>query len=126
MSGKSIKFGGEKVNKSKFCKNKKPFRAEDININKLLVSKKETYCEKPFRYLIRCNDGDVIRPLCIGLLQMVGYVKHFTNNNGKDSKRMSFKVSDKKLLWKQLVIYWLKNLIVSLFMVIMINTYGQI
>ena len=29
---------------------------------------------------------------------MVGYVKHFKNNNEKDSKRMSFKVSDKKLL----------------------------
>ena len=31
---------------------------------------------------------------------MVGYVKHLTNNNDKDSKRMSFKVSDKKLLWE--------------------------
>ena len=29
---------------------------------------------------------------------MVGYVKHFKNNNDKDNKRMSFKVSDKKLL----------------------------
>ena len=29
---------------------------------------------------------------------MVGYVKHFKNNNEKDSKRMSFKVNDKKLL----------------------------
>ena len=32
------------------------------------------------------------------LPQMVGYVKHFKNNNDKDSERMSFKVSDKKLL----------------------------
>ena len=29
---------------------------------------------------------------------MVGYVKNFKNNNDKDSKRMSFKVSNKKLL----------------------------
>ena len=43
MSGKSIKFGGEKVSKSSSCKNKKSFRAEDININKILVSKEETY-----------------------------------------------------------------------------------
>ena len=36
MSGKNMKFGDEKVNKSSFYKNKKPFKAEDI-----LVSKKE-------------------------------------------------------------------------------------
>ena len=36
---------------------------------------------------------DVIRPLCIRLPQMIGYVKHFDS-----SQTMSFKVSDKKLL----------------------------
>ena len=45
MSRKSMKFGDEKVNKSNFYKNKKPFNAEDIDINKTLVSKKETYGE---------------------------------------------------------------------------------
>ena len=40
-------------------------------------------------------DGDVIRPLCIILLQMIVYVKHFDGN-----KTMSFKVSDNKLLKK--------------------------
>ena len=30
---------------------------------------------------------------------MIGYVKHFNNNNNnKDNKRMSFKLSDQKLL----------------------------
>ena len=63
MSGKSIKFGYEKVNKSNFYKNKKPFKAEDIDISKILVSKTESYGEKTFRYLIGYNDDDVIRPL---------------------------------------------------------------
>ena len=44
---------------------------------------------------IKKNDGDVIRPLCIILPQMIGYVKHFDSN-----KTMSFKVSDNKLLKK--------------------------
>ena len=52
MSGKTIKFGDGKVNKSSFYKNKKPFKAEDIDISKILVSKKEPYGEKSFRYLI--------------------------------------------------------------------------
>ena len=45
------------------------------------------------KYFIGYNDGDVIRPLCIILPQMIGYLKHFDRN-----KTMSFKVSDNKLL----------------------------
>ena len=37
MSGKSINFGDKKINKSNFYKNKKLFRTEDIDINKILV-----------------------------------------------------------------------------------------
>ena len=43
MSVKSTKLGDEKVNKSNFYKNKKPFKVEDIDISKILVSKKEPY-----------------------------------------------------------------------------------
>ena len=50
--------------------------------------------KKSFKYLVGYND-DVIRPLCIKLPQMIGYVKCFESN-----KAMSFKVSDNKLLKK--------------------------
>ena len=73
MSGESINFDGRKINKSNFFKNKKLFKIEDININKILVSKKESYTLK---YFIGYNDDDVIR-----LPQMIGYVKHFDSNN---------------------------------------------
>ena len=79
MSEKSIKCGDEKVNKINFCKNKKPFKTEDIDISKILVSKKALYGKESIRYLIGYND--VIRPLCIRLPPMIGYVKHFKNNN---------------------------------------------
>ena len=96
MSGKSIKFGDKKSTKS-FYKNKKLFKMEDIDINKILVPKKEPCGESSFKYFIGYNDDDGIRSLCIKLPEMVGYVKHFKNNN-EDIKRTSFKVSDKKLL----------------------------
>ena len=68
----------------------------DIDVNKILVSKKESYGTKnSLKYFIEYNDGDAIRPLCILLPQMIGYVKHFDSN-----KTMSFKVSDNKLLKK--------------------------
>ena len=107
MSGKSINFDDKNINKSSFYKNKKLFSLNDIDVNKILVSKKESYRKKSSsKYFIGYNDGDVVRTLCIILLQMIGYGKHFDIN-----KTMSFKVSDNKLLkrynkiWEKLVIY---------------------
>ena len=79
-----------------FIKTKKIFSLNDIDVNKILVSKKESYRTKnSSKYFIQYNDGDVIRPLCIILPQMIGYVKHSDSN-----KTMSFKVNDTKLLKK--------------------------
>ena len=96
MSGKSINFEDKKINKSSFYKFKKLFKIEDIDINNIPVFKKESYDTKnSFRYFIEYNDDVAIRPLCIRLPQMIGYVKCFDSN-----KTMSFKVSDNKLLKK--------------------------
>ena len=96
MGGKSINFDDKKINKSNFYKNKKLFNLNDIDANKILVSKKESYGTKnSLKYFIGYNDDDVIRPLCINLPQMIGYAKHFDSN-----KTMSFKVNDNKLLKK--------------------------
>ena len=45
MSGKSINFDDKKI-KSIFYKNKKLFNLNDIDANKMLVSKKESYGTK--------------------------------------------------------------------------------
>ena len=96
MSGKSINFDGEKINKSSFYQSKKLFKIDDIDVNKILVSKKEPYGTKnSLKYFIGYNDDDVIRPLFIKLPQMIGYVKQFDS-----TKTISFKVSDNKLLKK--------------------------
>ena len=82
-----------KSTKAIFTKTKKLFNIENIDINIILVSKKEPYGKKgPFKYYIGYND-DGIKPVCISLPHMVGYVKHFDSN-----KTMSFKVNDEKLL----------------------------
>ena len=85
-------FDYKKINKSNFYKNKKLFRIYDIVFNKILISKKEPYGKKSsFKYFLGYNGNDVIRSLCIKLLQMIGYVKHFDSN-----QTMSFKVIDKR------------------------------
>ena len=94
MSGKSINFGDKKINKSNFYKNKKLFKIQAMDIDKILASKKESYGTKnSLKYFIGYNDDDVIRPLFTKFPQMIGYVKHFYSN-----KTMSFKASDNKLL----------------------------
>ena len=94
MSEKNINFGDKKIKKSDFYKNKKAFKIDDIDVNKILVSKEEPYGAKnSFKYFIGYNDNDLIRPLCIKLPQMTGYVRKFDGNT-----TMTFKISDKKLL----------------------------
>ena len=51
MSEKNINFNGKKNLKSDFFKNKKVIRIDDINVNKTLVSGKESYSTKnSFKY----------------------------------------------------------------------------
>ena len=46
MSGKTISFDDKKINKRNFYKNKKLFHLNDMDANKTLVSKKESYGTK--------------------------------------------------------------------------------
>ena len=43
MSGKNINFSDKKVRKSTFYKNKNIYDIDDIDVNNILVSKKEPY-----------------------------------------------------------------------------------
>ena len=74
-------------------KNKNIYSTDDIDVNNILVSKKESYGTKnSLKYFIGYNDNDNIRPLCIRLPQMTGYARKF------DENAMSFRVKDKQLL----------------------------
>ena len=42
ISGKSIHFDDKKIKKIEFYKNRKLFQADDVDVNKILVSKKKT------------------------------------------------------------------------------------
>ena len=94
MSGKSINFDDKKIQKSDFYKNKKPFQIDNIDVNKILVSKKEPCGTKnSLKYFIRYNDNDVIIPLCVRLPQMTGYTRKCNENSA-----MSFRANNKQLL----------------------------
>ena len=78
MSGKNINFEDRKIKKSDFNKKKKINSIDDIDVNKILVSKKESYGTKnAFKYFIGYHDNDAIRLLCVRLSQMAGYGRKF-------------------------------------------------
>ena len=110
MSGKNINFDDEKILKSYFYKNEKQFQIDDVNVNKILVSKKEPYGTKnALKYFIGYNDNDVIRPLCLRLPQMTGYARKFdgnitmsfrVNNNNNNNNKQILKNYDK--IWDKI------------------------
>ena len=77
-----------------FTGTKKSFQIDDVDVNKILVSKKEPYGTKnALKYFIGYNDNDVIRPLCLRLPQVTGYAKKFNEH-----VTMSFRVNNNQLL----------------------------
>ena len=84
---KEHKFWQQKYQKSDFYnKNKKIFNIDDIDVNKILVSKKEPYGTKnSFKYFIGYNDNDIIRPLFVKRPQMTSYINKFKDKKNKNN-----------------------------------------
>ena len=60
MNGKNITFDDKKIKKSDFYKKKKVL-IDNIDVNKILVSKKEPYGTKnALKNFIKYNDNDVV------------------------------------------------------------------
>ena len=75
MSKKRI-FGDKDVNKNTFHKRKQPVDKNKVDIDKIVISDKDSYGKKgSFAYFIGCKSNDGIRPLYIKLPQMSGHVK---------------------------------------------------
>ena len=106
MNPKRINFNNKKIKKSDFYnKSKKIFKIDDTDVNKILVSKKETYGRyNSFKYFIGYNDNDGIRLLYLFISQMTGYINTFEKNK----ITMSLMVKDTQLLksynkiWKKI------------------------
>ena len=66
-------------------KTKKIFKINNIDVNKILVSKKEKYGKyNSFKYFIGHNDNDVIRPLYLEISQTTGYINKFNEHKNKN------------------------------------------
>ena len=82
MSRLSIIFDDKKIQKNIFYRSRKPFDVNDIDVNRIVISKEFAYgTQNSFKYFIGYFDeADVIRPLLLKLPQMIGYLKEFNDS----------------------------------------------
>ena len=99
MNRKNINFDDKKIKKNDFYKKKYIFNMDDIDVNKILASKKEPYGKNnSLIYFIGYNDNYVFRPLCLRLSKTTGYINEFNEN--KNTIIMSLRVNDEQLFKK--------------------------
>ena len=79
MSERALKFDNISVNKKEFCKSKQPIDLNLINADQIVVTDKFKYSDDGFKYFIGYKEGEIVKPLCIILPQMSGYIKYFEN-----------------------------------------------
>ena len=77
MSKKTLKFDNIEVDKKEFHVSKQPIALNLVNVNQILISDKFKHSNTDLKYFIGYKNDNVIRPLCITLPQMSGYIKCF-------------------------------------------------
>ena len=96
MSEKTLKFDNIRVNKKEFHKSKQPINLDLVNVDQIVISDKFKHSDDGFKYFIGYKEGEIVKPLCIILPQMTGYIKYFENGG----KNMSFVIKDNDVLDK--------------------------
>ena len=95
MSGKTLKFNNIRLNKKEFHKSKQPIDLMSVNVDQIVVSDKFNHNDG-YKYFIGYQKGEIVKPLCIILPQMSGYIKYFENGG----KNISFMIKDVNVLNK--------------------------
>ena len=101
MSVKTLKFNNIRLNKKEFHKSKEPIDLMSVNVDQIVVSDKFKHNNEGFKYFIGYQEGEIVKPLCIILPQMSGYIKYFENGG----KNMSFFIKDDEV-WEKYEQIW--------------------
>ena len=96
MSSQKIKFGDKEVDKKKFYSSKEAILLDSVDLSKIVVSSKWKLNDATYKYFCGYLNNDVIKPLCVILPQMNGYIKYFDDGG----KNMSFVTDDEKVYEK--------------------------
>ena len=87
---KTLKFNNIRLNRKEFHTSKELIDFFSVDLDQIVVSDKFKHNDEGFKHFIGYLEGEIIKPLCIILPQMNGYIKYFENG----SKNMSFLIKD--------------------------------
>ena len=96
MSSQKIKFGDKEVDKKKFYSSKEAILLDFVDLSKVVASSEWKLNDTTYKYFCGYLNNDVIKPLCVILPQMNGYIKYFDDGG----KNMSFVTDDEKVYEK--------------------------
>ena len=86
----------KKLIKKKFCSSKEAILLDSVDLSKIVVSSRRKLNDTTYKCFWGYLNNDVIKPLCVVLPQMNGYIKYFDNGG----KNMSFVTDDKEVYRK--------------------------
>ena len=101
MAEETLKFENIRVNREEFHKSKQPIDLMSLNVDQIVVSDKFKHNKEDFKYFIGYQEREIIKPLCIILPQMNGYIKYFK----KRGQNMSFLIKDEEI-WEKCEDIW--------------------
>ena len=73
-SEKALKFDNIKLNKKEFRKSKQPIDLMSVKVDQIVISDKFKHSEEGFKFFIGYQESEIVKPLCIILSQMSGYI----------------------------------------------------
>ena len=86
MNEKTLRFNNIRVHKKEFHKSKQAIDLDSVIVDQIVLSDKFKHSEEGYKCFIGYQEGEIVKPLCIILSQMNGYIKYFENGG----KNMSF------------------------------------
>ena len=69
---KTLRFNNIRLNKKFFHKSKKSIDLSSVNVDQTVVSDKLKHTNESFKDFIGYEKGEIVKPLCIVLPQIVG------------------------------------------------------
>ena len=72
-----------------------------VNVDQIVISEKFKHSDEGFKYFIGYQEGGIVKPLCVVLPQMSGYIKYFENGG----RNLSFFTKHDKV-WEECYKIW--------------------
>lgn len=98
---KKLTFANVEIEKCKFHFSKHPVDIKNVNIDKIMISNKASFCKKRFKYFIGYDYDDKNKPLCIMFPQITVYAKSFDETKNYVDEKLLKAYNKMKLKFRQ-------------------------